>query len=54
MVVEGVAVAGVAAVLYGHVPHAHGRKTGLIICGGNIDTNFIAAIIERGLVKSGR
>lgn len=54
VVAEGAAAAGVAAVLYGHVPHAHGRKTGLIICGGNIDTNLIAAIIERGLVKSGR
>ncbi len=31
-----------------------GRKIGLVLCGGNIDPLLLAAIIERGMVRSGR
>jgi threonine dehydratase len=54
VVAEGAAGAGLAAVLYGRVPQCKDRTTGLVICGGNIDTNVISTIIERGLVKTGR
>lgn len=54
VVAEGAAGAALAAVVGQHVPDAIGKKTGIIICGGNIDTNLISAIIERGLVSAGR
>ena len=31
-----------------------GKKVVVVVCGGNIDVNFLARIIERGLVKDGR
>ena len=31
-----------------------GKKVGLVLCGGNIDPLLLAAIIERGMVRSGR
>lgn len=54
VVAEGAAAAGLAAVVGRHVADAVGRKTGIVICGGNIDTNLISTIIERGLVTAGR
>ena len=53
-VVEGAGAAGVAALLSGRIPQARGKKTGVILCGGNIDVNLVSRIIERGLVKDGR
>ncbi|WP_338864080.1 threonine ammonia-lyase [Myxococcus stipitatus] len=53
-VVEGAGAVGVAAVLNGHVPRAKGKRTAIILSGGNIDMNVISRIIERGLVKAGR
>ena len=53
-VVEGAGAAGVAALLSGRIPQAKGKKTGVILCGGNIDVNLVSRIIERGLVKDGR
>jgi threonine dehydratase len=54
VVAEGAAAAGLAALVHGYVPDARNRKTGLVICGGNIDTNVISNVIVRGLVKAGR
>ena len=51
--VEGAGAAGLAAVLR-HKAHFAGRKLGLVLSGGNIDPLLLAAIIDRGMVQSGR
>ena len=53
-VAEGAGAAPVAALLEGMLPELAGKKVCPIICGGNIDVNVIARIIERGLVAAGR
>lgn len=52
-VAEGAGAAGLAALLR-HGGRFRGRKVGVILCGGNIDLLTLAALIERGLVRSGR
>lgn len=52
MLVEGSGAIGLAAVLGGKIPLV--GPTACLISGGNVDVNFIARIIERGLVKAGR
>ncbi len=51
--VEGAGAAGLAA-LVRHPGRFAGKKVGLVLCGGNIDPLLLAAIIERGMVRSGR
>ena len=51
--VEGAGAAGLAA-LVRHPARFAGRKVGLVLSGGNIDPLLLAAIIERGMVRSGR
>ena len=51
--VEGAGAAGLAAMLR-HPARFAGKKVGLVLSGGNIDPLLLAAIIERGLVRSGR
>src|SRR5574344_1480640 len=51
--VEGAGAAGLAALLR-HGAQFKGRKIGLILSGGNIDPLLLAAIIERGMARSGR
>ncbi|NMM81790.1 threonine ammonia-lyase [Acidovorax sp. SRB_14] len=51
--VEGAGAAGLAALLR-YPERFAGRKVGLVLCGGNIDPLLLAAIIERGMVRSGR
>jgi len=53
-VAEGAGAAAAAALINGHVPDAKGKRTAVIVSGGNIDVNFIARVIEKGLVKDGR
>ncbi len=54
-VAEGAGAAPVAALLDGMLPNGlKGKKVAPIICGGNIDVNLIARIIDRGLVAAGR
>ena len=53
-VAEGAGAAPVAALLDGLVPELVGKRVCPIVCGGNIDVNIIARIIERGLVAAGR
>ncbi|BEU94527.1 threonine ammonia-lyase [Acidovorax sp. DW039] len=51
--VEGAGAAGLAA-LVRHPERFKGKRVGLVLCGGNIDPLLLAAIIERGMVRSGR
>jgi threonine dehydratase len=52
-VAEGAGAAGLAALLV-HPQHFIGRKVGLVLSGGNIDTRLLASVLLRGLVRDGR
>jgi threonine dehydratase len=52
-VVEGAGAAGLAAVL-AHPEKFKGRKVGLVLCGGNIDTRLLAIVLQRQLVRERR
>jgi threonine dehydratase len=51
--VEGAGAAGLAALIK-HPARFAGKRVGLVLSGGNIDPMLLAAIIERGMVRSGR
>jgi threonine dehydratase len=51
--VEGAGAAGLAALLR-YPERFRGKQVGLVLSGGNIDPLLLAAIIERGMVRSGR
>ena len=53
IVVEGAGAAGLAAMI-AHPGRFRGRRVGLIICGGNIDSRMLAQVLMRGLVREGR
>ncbi|WP_419815096.1 threonine ammonia-lyase [Glacieibacterium sp.] len=52
-VAEGAGAAGLAALL-AHPRRFRGRKVGLVLCGGNIDTRLLANVLLRDLARSGR
>jgi threonine dehydratase len=52
-VAEGAGAAGLAALL-AHPDRFAGRRIGLILTGGNIDTRTLASVLMRGLVRDGR
>ncbi|QFT77038.1 threonine ammonia-lyase [Erythrobacter sp. THAF29] len=52
-VVEGAGAAGLAAVLSNPERFA-GKKIGLVLCGGNIDTRLLANVLLRDLARQGR
>ena len=52
-VVEGAGAAGLAALLAFPSRFA-GRRVGLILCGGNIDTRLLASLLLRALFRDGR
>ena len=52
-VVEGAGAAGLAALL-AHPKRFAGKRVGLILCGGNIDSRLLSAVILRGLVRTER
>ena len=52
-VVEGAGAAGLAAVLT-HEERFAGKKVGLVLCGGNIDTRLLANVLLRDLAREGR
>jgi threonine dehydratase len=52
-VVEGAGAAGLAAVMANRDLFA-GRKVGIVLCGGNIDTRLLANVLLRDLARSGR
>ena len=53
-VVEGAGATPLAACLAGLVPELKGKKVVLPLCGGNIDTNVLSRVLERGLAYDGR
>ncbi|MGA7983858.1 MAG: threonine ammonia-lyase [Burkholderiales bacterium] len=52
-VAEGAGAAGLAALLQ-HPQRFAGRRVGIALTGGNIDTRVLAAVLMRGLVRDGR
>jgi len=52
-VAEGAGAAGLAALLE-HPQRFAGRRVGIPLCGGNIDTRVLAAVLMRGLVRDRR
>ncbi|MEX2008753.1 MAG: threonine ammonia-lyase, partial [Dongiaceae bacterium] len=53
IVAEGAGAAGFAALL-AHAPRFAGKRVGVVICGGNIDSRLLAQVLMRGLVRDGR
>ena len=52
-VVEGAGAAGLAALL-AYPDRFKGRKVGLVLCGGNIDTRLLGIVLQRQLVRERR
>ena len=52
-VAEGAGAAGLAALLQHPVRFA-GKRVGIPICGGNIDSRMLSAVLMRGLVRDGK
>ncbi|GJL85799.1 MAG: threonine ammonia-lyase [Micavibrio sp.] len=53
LVAEGAAGAGLA-VINKNLDYFKGKKVGLVVCGGNIDSRTLSTLILRGLVRDGR
>jgi len=53
LVVEGAGALGAAALMTGKVDVA-GKKTVVILSGGNVDINMLARVVEHGLMQAGR
>lgn len=53
LVAEGAAGAGLA-VIKKNLKRFKGKKVGLVVCGGNIDSRLLSTLILRGLVRDGR
>lgn len=53
LVAEGAPGAGLA-VIKNNLAAYKGKKVGLVICGGNIDSRLLSTLILRGLVRDGR
>lgn len=54
LVVEGAGAAGLAALLAGKVPYTQGQSICAVLCGGNIDANLLARVLEQVMVRQGR
>lgn len=52
-VTEGAGAAGLAAIL-SHPERFKGKKTALVLTGGNIDSRLLASLLMRSLVRDGR
>ncbi|ACT57770.1 threonine ammonia-lyase [Hirschia baltica] len=52
-VAEGAGAAGLAALL-AYPQKFSGRRVGLVVCGGNIDTRLLASVLTRSLVREKR
>ena len=52
-VAEGAGAAGLAALLE-HPRRFAGKRVGVPVCGGNIDSRMLSAVLMRGLVRDGR
>jgi threonine dehydratase len=53
LVAEGAGAAGIAAML-AYPERFRGKRVGVVICGGNIDSRVLAQVLMRGLVRDGR
>lgn len=53
-VAEGAGAAAMAALANGRIAGIAGKKVGVILSGGNIDTTFLSKVLERGIAKEGR
>ena len=53
VVAEGAGAAGLAAMI-AHPARFAGRRVGIVICGGNIDSRMLATVLMRGMVRDGR
>ncbi len=53
VIAEGAGAAGLAA-LIAHGARFAGKRVGLVVCGGNIDSRMLAQVLMRGLVREGR
>jgi threonine dehydratase len=54
LVVEGAGAASLAALMSRKFSTAKDESVCCVLCGGNIDGNILARVIEQGLVKAGR
>lgn len=54
LVVEGAGAAGVAALIAGKVEIRPDETVCAVLCGGNIDANLLARVLEQVLVRKGR
>lgn len=54
LVVEGAGALSLAALIHGKVPSGSGGPAVALLSGGNVDTNLLARIIEKGLLEEGR
>ena len=52
-IAEGAGAAGLAALL-AHPAKFSGKRVGLVLCGGNIDTRLLASVLTRALVREKR
>ncbi len=53
LVAEGAAGAGLA-VIEKNLDFYRGKKVGLVLCGGNVDSRLLSTLIMRGMVRDGR
>jgi threonine dehydratase len=53
-VVEGAGAAPLAAAMFGKLPELAGKRTVLILSGGNVDPLILTRVIEKALVADGR
>ena len=53
LVAEGAPGAGLA-VIQNHLDTLRGKRVGLVVCGGNIDSRLLSTLIMRGLMRDGR
>ncbi len=54
LVVEGAGAAGLAALLAGKIKFNTGQSICALLCGGNIDPNLLARVLEQVMVRQGR
>lgn len=52
-VIEGAAGAGLASIEK-NLDFYKGKKVGLVVCGGNIDSRLLSTLIMRGMIREGR
>jgi threonine dehydratase len=53
VIAEGAGAAGLAAMI-AHRSRFAGKRVGIVVCGGNIDSRMLAQVLMRGLVREGR